>query len=260
MSGAFYIGAIGLDAQQQALNVVANNIANINTTAFKRQMVQFSELVTPPRNVSNDQLSQTSQTSGVMSGAGVTVSGTPRDWTQGTLTQTGQPLNLAIQGDGFLEVLGPAGTNTLWRGGTLAVNDDGYLATSDGNTLKAMVSVPQGAQSLTISATGAVTAQINGASQARQIGQLDIALAKDPASLVDAGGGYFVPSDSSGTLVVKPGEEGGGTFVQGSLETSNVELSDEMVNMLMVQRAYGASAQVVQAGDQLLSIVNGLRR
>ena len=85
-------------------------------------------------------------------------------------------------------------------------------------------------------------------------------MAKNPASLVDQGGGYFVPSDDSGIVSVKPGEEGGGTFVQGSLEGSNVQLSDEMVNMLMVQRAYGASAQVVQAGDQLMSIVNGLRR
>jgi flagellar basal-body rod protein FlgG len=257
MNGAFYIGAIGLDAQQQALNVVANNIANLNTTAFKRQIVQFSELVSPLSNVGADPSSETRQAT---RGAGVTVAGTPRVWAEGTLTQTGQALDLAIQGDGFLETLGSAGTDMLWRGGTLQVNEDGYLATTDGTTLKAMISVPQGAQNLTISATGAVTAQINGASQPRQIGQLEIALAKNPASLVDQGGGYFEPSDGSGVISVKPGEEGGGTFVQGSLEGSNVQLSDEMVNMLMVQRAYGASAQVVQAGDQLMSIVNGLRR
>lgn len=257
MEGAFYIGAVSLDAQQQALGVVANNIANLNTTAFKRQVVQFSELVSPIGNVAND---PTRQSHEATTGAGVSVAGTPRVWAQGPLTQTGQSLDLSIQGDGFLEVLGPAGADMLWRGGTLQVNTDGYLATSDGTTLKAMVSVPQGAQNLTISSTGAVTAQINGASQTRQIGQLEIALAKNPASLVDQGGGYFEPSDGSGIVSVKPGEEGGGTFVQGSLETSNVQLSDEMVNMLMVQRAYGASAQVVQAGDQLLSIVNNLRR
>lgn len=257
MDGAFYIGAVGLDAQQQALNVVANNIANLNTTAFKRQTVQFSELVSPLTDRDSDAASRIRQ---ITTGAGVSVAATPRVWSQGTLTQTGQPLDLAIQGEGFLEVLGPSGSDMLWRGGTLEVNQEGYLATSDGTTLKAMVSVPQGAQNLSISATGAITAQINGASQARQIGQLDIALAKNPASLVDQGGGYFEPSDGSGVVSVKPGEEGGGTFVQGSLETSNVQLSDEMVNMLMVQRAYGASAQVVQAGDQLLSIVNGLRR
>jgi flagellar basal-body rod protein FlgG len=255
MNGAFYIGAVGLDAQQQSLNVIANNIANINTTAFKRQVVQFSTLVSSAPFAQKD-----GDTTQATSGAGVTVSATPRVWTQGTLSQTGQPLDLAIQGDGFLEVLGAAGNDTLWRGGTLEVNPDGYLATSDGTVLRAMISVPQGAQSLTISPAGAVTAQVSGSSQVKQIGQLDIALAKDPSSLVDQGGGYFAAPDESGIQVVKPGEEGGGTFVQGSLEASNVQMSDEMVNLLLVQRAYGANAQVVQAGDQLMSIVNGLRR
>jgi flagellar basal-body rod protein FlgG len=257
MNGAFYIGAVGLDAQQNALNVVANNIANINTTAFKRQVVQFSALVSSMSGAQSDPATQTGEAA---SGAGVAVGATPTIWTQGALTQTGQPLDLAIQGDGFLEVLGPAGSNMLWRGGTLEVNPDGYLAVSDGTVLRAMISVPQGAQGLTISPTGAVTAQISGSGTVRQIGQLDIALARDPSSLVQQGSGYYEAPDAGGTLVVKPGEEGGGIFVQGSLETSNVQLTDEMTNLLLVQRAYGASAQVVQAGDQLMSIVNGLRR
>jgi flagellar basal-body rod protein FlgG len=255
MNGAFYIGAVGLDAQQQALNVVANNIANINTTAFKRQTVQFSSLVS---SINGTQGDSTWQTSAAAGGAGVTVGATPTIWTQGALTQTGQTLDLAIQGDGFLEVLGPAGSSMLWRGGTLSVNSDGYLATSDGTVLRAMISVPQSSQNLTISPTGAVTAQVNGA--VRQIGQLDIALARDPSSIVQESSGYYDSPDAGGVLVVKPGDEGGGTFVQGSLETSNVQLTDEMTNLLLVQRAYGASAQVVQAGDQLMSIINGLRR
>jgi flagellar basal-body rod protein FlgG len=254
MDGAYYIGAVGLDAQQQALNVVANNVANINTTAYKRQVVQFGTLVNAVRQASDDAVTPNQP----FSGAGVAVTATPHVWTQGTLSQTGQPLDLAIQGDGFLEALGPAGTNLLWRGGTLQVNEDGYLATTDGTTLRAMISVPQGAQNLAISSTGAVSAQVNGAT--RQLGTLAIALAKDPANLVDDGGGYFEAPNAASTLVVKPGEEGGGTFVQGALETSNVQLSDEMVNMVLVQRAYSAAAQVVQAGDQLMSIVNNLRR
>jgi flagellar basal-body rod protein FlgG len=260
MNGAFYIGAVGLDAQQQALNVVANNIANVNTTAFKRQMVQFSELVNAAHNSGDGDPAQNLAATGAISGAGVAVNTAPRDWSQGPLTQTGHPLDLAIQGDGFLEVMGPSGSNLLWRGGTLEVNADGYLATSDGNTLRAMISVPQGAQNLAIMPAGAVMAQISATGQTRQIGQLDIALAKDPASLADQGGGYFEAFDNSEVLSVKPGEEGGGTFVQGSLETSNVQLSNEMVNLLLVQRAYGANAEVVQAGDQLMSIANNLRR
>lgn len=255
MNGAFYIGAVGLDAQQQALNVVANNIANINTTAFKRQAVQFASLVTAAaRNNSDPQFVAPT------AGAGVAVGATPQIWTQGTLTQTGQPFDLAIQGEGFLQVMGASGSDLLWRGGTLAVNSDGYLTTSDGNVLKAMISVPRGASNLTIAPGGAVTAQINGSSQVRQIGQLEVALATDPSSLVNTGNGYYAASDAANALTVRPGEEGGGTFVQGSLETSNVQLTDEMTNLLLVQRAYGANAQVVQAGDQLMSIVNGLRR
>src|SRR5580698_3134355 len=122
MNGAFYIGAVGLNAQQQALNVVANNIAKINTTAFKRQTVQFSSLVSSINGTQDDSTWQTSAAAG---GAGVTVGATPTIWTQGALTQTGQTLDLAIQGDGFLEVLGSAGSSMLWRGGTLSVNSDG---------------------------------------------------------------------------------------------------------------------------------------
>src|SRR5579862_4540702 len=133
MDGAFYIGAVGLDAQQQALSVVANNVANINTTAFKRQIVQFANLVSAFPPAGEDAVTQSSR---VFGGAGVTVAATPHVWAAGTLSQTGQPLDLAIQGDGFLEALGPSGTNLLWRGGTLEVNEDGYLATSDGNVLQ----------------------------------------------------------------------------------------------------------------------------
>lgn len=257
MNGAFYIGAIGLDAQQQALDAVANNVANVNTTAFKRQMVQFSELVTSARDTQDGTASANNPIAGF---AGVAVTGTPRDWTQGALNQTGQPLDLAIQGDGFLQVLGPSGQTMLWRGGTLEVNAQGYLATTNGTTLQAMISVPQGAQNLTISSTGAVTAQVNGSSEPRQLGQLDIAMVKDPSGLVDEGGGYYETADAGDSYAVTPGSEGSGTLVQGSLETSNVQLTDEMINVLLAQRAYGASAQVVQAGDQLMSIVNSLRR
>ncbi len=255
MNGAFYIGAVGLDAQQQALNVVANNVANINTAGFKRQSIQFADLVSPTQDLGENDTNLTSQIGG---GAGVMLAATPHVWTQGPLTQTGKPLDVAISGDGFLEVLGPSGSNLLWRGGSLQVNQDGQLATADGNALRAMISVPQGAQNLLISSNGAVSAQIG--TETKELGQLDIALAKDPSSLIDEGSGYYAAQDANDLTIVKPGEEGGGTFVQGSLETSNVSLSDEMVNLIVLQRAYGASAQVVQAGDQLMSIVNGLRR
>jgi flagellar basal-body rod protein FlgG len=257
MNGAFYIGATSLDAQQRALEVVANNIANINTVGFKRSAVQFSELVAPVRDADGNPVAAADNANNL---AGVMVGGTPHVWTQGDLKQTGQQLDLAINGDGFLELMGPGGQSLLWRGGTMKVNEDGYLAAGDGTPLRAMISVPQGASSLTIGADGVVSALVNGQTQSQQIGQLELVMAKDPNSLIDTGNGYYQASDAGETYSAKPGLDGGGTLVQGSLETSNVQLTDEMTNLLLVQRAYAANAQVVQAGDQLMSIVNDLRR
>ena len=256
MNGAFFIGATGLEAQQRALEVVANNIANINTPAFKRSTVRFSEMVTPVSEASDTSSSAPLE----VSASGVAVSQTPRVWTDGDLKQTGQPLDVAIRGSGFLELLGSEGHTLLWRGGSLKVNEDGYLAASDGTPLRSMISVPQGANSLSISAQGSVTTIVDGNSAPKQIGQLDLVMTKDADSLVDAGSGKFEAADPASVYTVRPGEEGGGTFVQGAIESGNVQLSDEMVTLLLLQRAYAASAQVVQAGDQLASIVNGLRR
>ena len=255
MNGAFYIGAIGLDSQQRALDVIANNIANLNTPAFKRSAVRFSTLVAP---VSDDSGISATASDPIANLAGVAVGATPHIWTQGDLTQTGQPLDLAINGQGFLELLGPSGQTYLWRGGTLKVNADGYLAAADGTMLKAMISVPQDATALSIGADGKVMAQISG--QSHQIGQLDLVMAKDPESLADAGNGYYAVSDPSTIYSVQPGDEDSGTLVQGALEGSNVQLADEMTDLLLTQRAFAANAQVVQAGDQLMSIVDQLRR
>jgi flagellar basal-body rod protein FlgG len=248
MNGAFYVGAIGLGTQQRALEVVANNIANINTVGFKRSAVRFSELVgaSAPDTQKLENL------------AGVTAGAPQRIWTEGTLRQTGQPLDLAIDGPGFIELMGSSGRSLLWRGGSLEVNADGYLAAADGTPLRAMISVPQGATALAIATDGAVTAQVGG--QTEQVGQIDVVLAKDPGALVDRGNGYFEAADAGDVQSVQPGDEGGGTLVQGALEGSNVELSDEMVSLLLMQRAFAADAQVVQASDQMMSIVNGLRR
>lgn len=257
MNGAFYIGAVSLDAQQRALEVVANNIANVNTAGFKRSAVQFSELTAPSRDREGQIVAATD---GATNLAGVMVGGTPHVWTQGDLKQTGQQLDIAINGDGFLELMGPGGQSLLWRGGTLKVNEDGYLASADGTPLRAMISVPQGATSLSIGSNGVVSALVGTQTQGQKIGELELVMAKDPANLVDIGNGYYQVSDAGETYAAKPGQDGGGALVQGSLETSNVKLTDEMTDLLLVQRAYAANAQVVQAGDQLMSIVNDLRR
>ncbi|MDR3508525.1 MAG: flagellar hook-basal body protein [Caulobacteraceae bacterium] len=257
MNGAFYIGATGLQAQERALEVVANNVANLNTTAFKRSEVRFAELVGAPPSAS-DPKPIAGSLADLMSG--VTADASPRVFAQGELRTTGKALDLAISGDGFIEVLGPAGQVQLWRGGTLKINADGYLATDTGLTLKAMIAVPNGASALTIDASGKVQATVNGAATATDIGKLELVLPKDLTQLSALGDGLYQAQSQADLVSAAPGEDGAGTLTQGSLETSNVQLSDEMVTLMIMQRAYAANAQIIQAGDQLMAIANGLKR
>jgi len=257
MNGAFYIGALGLDAQQRALDVVANNIANINTTGFKRQTVQFSNLVDPIAPAADGTSPQADQSAAV---TGVMIASTPHVWTEGSISLTGQPFDLAISGSGFIEMLGPTGRTLLWRGGTLKVNEEGYLSAADGTVLRDDIAVPQGTTALSIAPDGTVAAQINNSTQFKQIGQIGLAMVKDPDSLTDDGAGYFEASDQTQMSEVRAGDEGAGSLVQGALESGNVQLTDEMVTLMLLQRAYAADAQVVQAGDQLMTIANELRR
>lgn len=250
MNGSFYIGATGLHAQQTALDMIANNIANINTPAFKRSEPRFAEMLAG------------SPADGTPSGraAGVTVSPNRQLMVQGDLRTTGKPLDVAIQGEGFIELLGPSGQTRLWRGGTLKVSADGLLATPDGLPLKAMITVPSEVGNLTIGADGIVRGVEGQTGDTRELGRIELAMVRDDAALEQMDAGNYALGDESGLTTVLPGEEGAGTIVQGSLEAANVQLSDEMVALLVVQRAYAASAQLVQAGDQLMSIANGLRR
>ena len=257
MNAAFYIGATGLVAQQHALDVIANNIANINTTGFKRSTARFADMVAPVGNVDGDLQVPANYTANL---SGVFVSATDRVWTQGDVRQTGQQLDLAIDGGGFIELTGLAGRSLLWRGGTLKVNADGMLATSDGTPLRAMVSVPLGATALTIARDGTVSATIEGETTPREIGRIELIGVKDPASLAPIGNGYFEAADAADTYTIRPGETGQASLVQGALEASNIQLSDEMTDLLLVQRAFGANAQIVQASDQLMSLINNLRR
>jgi flagellar basal-body rod protein FlgG len=256
MNGAFYIGAAGMDAQQRALDIVANNIANINTTGFKRSAVRFSELV-----AAIDSAADPASISNILTNSsGVAVGAVPHVWAQGDVKQTGQELDLAIDGVGFLELLGPSGRSLLWRGGTLKVNADGYLASTDGIALRATISVPEGTSKLVIARDGVVSALVGGETDMRQMGQIDLVMVNDADTLKDAGNGYYEATDPAGIVTVQAGDNGSGAFVQGALESSNVQLTEEMVSLLLMQRSYAASAQVVQAGDQLMGIVNGLRR
>jgi flagellar basal-body rod protein FlgG len=255
MNGVFYIGATGLDTQQRAIDIVGNNIANMNTRAFKASHPQFSQLVAPAPVVGDD-----TTTSGPPTLLGVQMDGAPIDFSQGQLTETGSAMDLAINGSGFVELMGPAGQTQLWRGGTLTVNADGYLATANGTPLQAMISVPREATAITVAADGKVTATVAGSPQPLAIGQIDLVQANDPTSLTPMSGGVYIAASESELNRSAPGVDGAGVFAQGFAETSNVNLAEEMVTLMLMQRTYSANAQVVQAGDQLMAIANELRR
>jgi flagellar basal-body rod protein FlgG len=257
MNGAYYIGATGLQAQGRGLETIANNIANINTVAFKRGEVRFEELV-PPRPEREDTLPHLRSAPEIASGVRV---GRPHQiFEQGEVRETGKPLDLAISGDGFVEVLGADGQTWLWRGGSLRVNEDGYLATSNGTILKALIAVPEDSTALQIESDGRVYSTSGTSAERLELGRIDLAIPDDVSLLEGLGEGFYRVADEGRVRVLTPSEGGKGVLVQGALEASNVNLTTEMVTLLLMQRAYAANAQVVQASDQLMGIANGLKR
>lgn len=250
MSGALEVAAIGMRAQQSALETIASNISNVNTPGYKRSELRFSELVASDGHASGaaDRV------------AGVTHWETPAVNRQGQLYVTGNSKDLAINGAGFVELMGPAGRTLLWRGGTLQILDDGQLATASGLPLKANLTVPTDATSLTITADGKVFAQSASDQAPVTVGTIALVKVADGAEIERLDGGVYALTDSAKMSEVTAGEDGAGLLVQASLERSNVDLNSEMVDLLISQRAYAANAQVVRAADEFYSVANGLRR
>ncbi len=256
MSDAFYVGAVGLQTQQRALDGIANNIANVNTPAFKRSQLRFSDVVaTRPVDVATPDLVRLpDETAGVVLDTLFMVN------EQGELERTGQQLDLAIDGAGFIELMGPGGQTLLWRGGALKVNEDGLLATSHGMALRANITIPSDATAIAIGSDGLVRASVPDSAEPVELGQIQLVRIDDPAAVERLDGGLYRVADGGMTRDAAPGEDGTGLLVQGAIEQSNVALTDEMVRLMLVQRAYAANAQIVQAADQLMGIANGLRR
>lgn len=255
MNQAFEIGGVGLRTQQQALDIIANNIANLNTPGFKRSNVRFSEVMAQRYDPNNPPAGLDAQPSlaGVAAHAVLDLSG------QGEIERTGRQLDLAIDGAGFIELMGPRGQVLLWRGGALAVQADGSLTTADGIPLLATISVPSSATAVEIAADGTVTAT-DAAGASTEFGRIMLARVDDPSRLERLDGGLYIAPDDAQITEFTPGEDGAGLLVQGGIERSNVDITDEMIRLMIVQRAYAANAQIVQAADQLSAIANNLRK
>ena len=258
MIDSLYIGATGLHAQQVNVDTVANNLANVNTTGFKRSRVAFEDVMY--REVQRAAAGAL-EGRGVLGGGGVGVGGVHKLFTPGELKKTDHAFDLAIRGDGFLEATTADGQQVYTRTGRLIVNKDGYLATAEGHALKPAISVPADAKSIEISAGGVVSATFGGSRANEELGQLELALFGNPAGLQPLGENSYKATESAGVPSFgQPGADGRGAVVQGYLEASNVKLVDEMVNLMTAQRAYEVNAKVIQASDELLSLSNNLRR
>ncbi|KAF0171661.1 MAG: flagellar hook basal-body protein [Hyphomonadaceae bacterium] len=254
MSAAFEIAGVGMQAQRQALEVSANNIANINTPGFRRSTMRFSEIIGAADAVSRADLGGAGLSAGLTASAVV-------DWdAQGEIERTGRALDLAINGRGFIELVGAGGEVLLWRGGPLEVGEDGLLAAPNGAILRAGISVPDDAQALEISSDGQVRATFSDRRASVELGHVPVVRVASYANVERLDGGYARVESAASLIEATAGQEGAGVFVQGALERSSVDLNAEMVRLLIVQRAYAANVQVAQAADQLSALANNLRK
>ena len=254
MDAALWAAKTGLDAQQTEMSVISNNLANVNTTGYKEDRAVFEDLLYQNQAQVGADTSQTTQSpSGLSIGTGVQVVSTEKEYGQGSLTQTGNPLDVAIQGQGFFQIQMPDGTLAYTRDGTFQTNAQGQLVDSSGYVVQPGITIPQSAQSVTIGTDGTVTALLPGQSTPTQVGQLQLANFINPAGLQPIGQNLLVQSASSGSpLTGTPGVNGLGTVAQGELESSNVDVVEELVNMIQTQRAYEMNSKAISTVDQML--------
>ncbi len=254
MEAALWAAKTGLDAQQTQMTVTANNLANVNTNGFKKSRAVFNDLLYQNvTQVGGSTSDTTMYPSGLQLGTGVRVVATEPSFTQGSLDNTGNALDVAIQGRGFFQILKPDGTLAYTRDGSFQVNAQGQLVNASGYQVQPAITIPQGAQSVTIAPTGVVSVLLPGQSAPTQVGSLQLADFINPAGLQNAGGNLSVESGASGAPTTgTPGLTGLGTIVQGSVEASNVNVVEEMVNMIETQRAYEMNSKAVQTTDQML--------
>jgi flagellar basal-body rod protein FlgG len=257
MNQALWIAKTGLDAQQTRMEVVSNNIANVSTTGFKRERAVFEDLLY--QNISQVGASSTQDTqlpSGFSIGTGVRVVATEKLHSQGKLTNTGNTFDMAVQGKGFFQILMPDGSLAYTRDGSFQVNQDGQLVTATGYQVQPAISVPEGALSVTIGSDGTVSALLPGSNAATQIGSLQLTNFINPAGLQPIGQNLLLESGASGAPQTgTPGLNGLGTLLQGSVESSNVNIAEELVNMIETQRAYEMNSKAIQSADQMLQFV-----
>lgn len=263
MIDSLNIAATGMQVHQSTVETVAGNITNANTPGYKRARVNFTDMLVreAARAADANGVDGAAGAAGARGSAGVSSTGVSRAFDQGELRKTGSAFDLAITGEGLVEVSMPDGSKAWTRGGTLQVNRDGLLTTQSGLPLKAGISVPDSVQDLTIQPDGRVFAKTGDKSPPIELGRIDLVRFPNAGGLQPTGDGLYRALESAGSPIEgKPGDEGFGTLAQGTIEGSNVRMVDEMVTLMVAQRAYEASAKVVQTSDEMLGLINSLRR
>ncbi len=258
MNQALWVAKTGLEAQQTRLAVTANNLANANTTGFKRDRVVFEDLVYQNlRQVGAQSSQNTELPSGLAIGTGVRTVATEKLHSQGNIVQTGNSLDIAIRGRGFFQVLLPDGTQGYTRDGTLQINAEGQLVTSDGYPVQPAVTIPPGAESITVGADGTVSVRVAGQGPATSIGTLQLTDFVNPTGLQAIGQNLYQESGSSGAPQAgTPAQNGLGSLLQGSLETSNVNSVEELIGLIETQRTYEMNSRAISTADQMLQFIN----
>ena len=263
MIRAFHSSATGMDAQQLVLDNTANNLANVNTTAFKRSQMQFQDLIYATyRQPGAESANGTQVPNGLQVGNGVRVVANTKLFAPGAIQQTGNQLNMAIQGNGFFQITMPTGGIQYTRDGTFSQSSTGQLVTADGYLVQPAITIPQDATSISVGLDGTVSVvTASSPNTSTTVGQLQLARFANPAGLSSEGSNLFTPSPSSGAAIVgTPGQNGTGTLQGGSLEQSNVNVVQEMVNLIQAQRAYEFNTKAVNVADEMLSTTNELVR
>ena len=254
--------ALGMAAQQLTLDVIANNLANVNTTGFKRSSVEFQDILyeTIVSGAGEGGLGQ-EKPAEIQVGHGNRAVSTFRTFAQGTITDTANPLDMAIDGDGFFQVTRPDGTYAYTRDGAFRLNADGFIVTTTGLRLGSEVSLPPDTESILISQDGIIAIVLSGESTPEEISQIELVKFVNPAGLQAVGGNLYEETVASGPPTVGfAADEGFGAVLQGFLEKSNVDVVQEMINMIVAQRAYEINSKAVKTADEMLAVANNLRR
>jgi|Laugrefbdmm110sn_1035136.scaffolds.fasta_scaffold02920_2 flagellar basal-body rod protein FlgG len=260
MLRSLWIAKTGMDGQQFNLDVISNNLANAQTTGFKKVIPMFQDLMyTTMRAAGASSNAQNLLPTGLQIGAGAAVTGTERNNNQGTITNTGNKLDVAIKGNGFFQIQLADGTTAYTRDGQFSLSSSGQFVSQAGNTIAPGITIPVEATGITISTAGLVQYSTQTTTTLTPVGSLTLANFANPAGLVALGGGIFVPSPSSGTAQTQTaGTNGMGTTVQYFKEESNVNVAEELVNLIAAQRAYEINTRAVTASDQILQRLSNL--